>query len=77
LRDPAVEGDLEEMARKELNCEMKTSCGILCYSETLYKSVVGIQLLKTENPSVCVRVNSKVCGSNGITIIVCISELNL
>jgi hypothetical protein len=31
----AVEGDLEEMARKKLGCENKTSCVILSDSETV------------------------------------------
>jgi hypothetical protein len=41
LRDSAVKGDLEEMARKELICEMKTSCVILCYSETVINPLLG------------------------------------
>jgi hypothetical protein len=37
----AVEGDSEEMARNELDCEKKTSCEILSYSETVTNPLPG------------------------------------
>jgi hypothetical protein len=53
LREVAVEGDWEEMARKELDCIKKASC-TLELKWDCYESVVRILLVKTENPSVCV-----------------------
>jgi hypothetical protein len=54
------------MARKELGCAKRLH--MFCsYSETgiitLLKSVVRIRLGKTENPSVRITVNCKVCRS--------------
>jgi hypothetical protein len=50
------------VARKELVCNMKSSCVTLNYGET-DKSVVRIRLVTTENPNACVTVNCKVCRS--------------
>jgi hypothetical protein len=39
-----------------------------------YKSVARIRLVKTENSSVCVMVNCKVCGNSVSPLIACIPE---
>jgi hypothetical protein len=59
----AVEDDLENMATEsqfailKLVCEEKTACVII----TVLKYFARIRLVKTEKPSMCVTVNSKVC----------------
>jgi hypothetical protein len=58
----AVEGDREEMARKQLGGEKKTSCVILSGNETVIILCQGTTS-ETENPSACVTVICKVCRS--------------
>jgi hypothetical protein len=51
------------MARKESGCEKKTSCVIRSDSGAVMEPVAKIRLVKTENPSACVKVNWEVCRS--------------
>jgi glucose-6-phosphate dehydrogenase assembly protein OpcA len=53
-------GSCRIMARKELDCVMK--------------SVARIRLVKTENPNACVTVNCKVCGNSNSAVIAYNSE---
>jgi hypothetical protein len=49
----AVEGDREEMARKELGGDKKTSYVIWNYSETAINPFARIRLVKTDSKCVC------------------------
>jgi hypothetical protein len=51
--------DWQEMARKESDCERKTSC-VNWIDGDGYKSVVKIRLMKTEKSCACVTVNCEV-----------------
>jgi hypothetical protein len=61
LKEMAVKGGWEVMARKELGCAKKISC-VLQWQWDCYKSVAMMQLMKTENPSAYVTVYCKVQG---------------
>jgi hypothetical protein len=64
----AVEGDWEEMARKELECAKKTSWVIWSVSET-DKSIARRRIVDNENPSACVTVNWKILYNSDSSVL--------
>jgi hypothetical protein len=55
-------GDGSRMIEKGLDCEKKPSC-VLQLQWNGYKSTARVRLVKTENTSVCIMVNCKMCSS--------------